>query len=143
MSLKLLFIAFSWLYLLCVRLCRPVQFSKFVNDNRVSLFTGLDYWNGLLDWTTGLTQTAIKYLLSVEQKLKRAHSACYFANVGSLAGRGVFPSVSTGQRLCAYLINPVIYDLGILSLLCMLQNKGWSLASALNKCPFRSLHRSL
>ena len=29
----------------------------------------LDYWNGLLDWTTGLTQTAIKYLLSVEQKL--------------------------------------------------------------------------
>jgi len=28
----------------------------------VSLFTGLDYWNGLLDWTTGLTQTAIKCL---------------------------------------------------------------------------------
>jgi len=25
----------------------------------------------------------------------------------------------------------------------MLQNKGWSLASALNKCPFRSLHQSL
>ena len=38
-------------------------------QSRVSLFTGLDYWNGLLDWTTGLTQTAIKYLLSVEQKL--------------------------------------------------------------------------
>ena len=38
-------------------------------SGRVSLFTGLDYWNGLLDWTTGLTQTAIKYLLSVEQKL--------------------------------------------------------------------------
>jgi len=27
------------------------------------------HWTGLLDWTTGLTQTAIKYLLSVEQKL--------------------------------------------------------------------------
>jgi len=30
----------------------------------MSLFTGLDYWNGLLEWTTGLTQIAIKYLLS-------------------------------------------------------------------------------
>ena len=24
------------------------------SNNRVSLFTGLDYWTGLLDWTTGL-----------------------------------------------------------------------------------------
>ena len=23
-----------------------------------SLFSGLDYWTGLLDWTTGLTETA-------------------------------------------------------------------------------------
>ena len=59
----------------------------------MSLFTGLDYCNGLLDWTTGLTQTAIK----CRTKTKRAHSACYFANIGSLAGRGVFPRVSRGR----------------------------------------------
>jgi len=28
-----------------------------------SLLTGLDYWTGLLDWTTGLTQNGTKCLL--------------------------------------------------------------------------------
>jgi len=74
--------------------------------DRVSLFTGLDYWNGLLDWTTGLTQTATyKVPFKCRTKAKCAHSACYFANVGSLAGQGVFPSVSRGQKSCAYLIS--------------------------------------
>jgi len=27
--------------------------------------TGLDYWTGLLDWTTGLTQNGIKCLLQL------------------------------------------------------------------------------
>jgi len=27
-----------------------------------SHFTGLDYWTGLLDWTTGLTQNGVKCL---------------------------------------------------------------------------------
>ena len=26
-----------------------------LGEARVSLFTGLDYWNGILDWTTGMT----------------------------------------------------------------------------------------
>jgi len=30
---------------------------------RESLFTGLDYWTGLLDWTAGLAQNGIKCLL--------------------------------------------------------------------------------
>jgi len=110
------------------------------------------HWTGLLEWTTGLDYwthpNCYKIPFKYRTKAKRAHSACYFDNVGSLASRGVFPSVSRGQRLCAYLIsfnnwlNPVIYDLGILSPFCMLQNKGWSLASVLNKCPFRSLHQA-
>ena len=29
---------------------------------RESLFTGLDYWTGLLDWTTGLAQNGVKCL---------------------------------------------------------------------------------
>ena len=28
------------------------------NEDRPSLFGGLDYWTGLLDWTTGLTENA-------------------------------------------------------------------------------------
>ena len=54
----------------------------------------------LLEWTTGFTQTAT---FKCRRKAERAHSACYFANVGSLAGQGVFPSVSRGQRSYAYL----------------------------------------
>jgi len=35
----------------------------------VGAVTGLDYWTGLLDWTTGLTQTAKYILFSAEQKV--------------------------------------------------------------------------
>jgi len=36
---------------------------------RVGTITGLDYWNGLLGWTIGLTQTAKYNSFSAEQKL--------------------------------------------------------------------------
>ena len=32
-----------------------LDFSDFRICGGVSLFTGLDYWNGILDWTTGMT----------------------------------------------------------------------------------------
>jgi len=35
----------------------------------VGTITGLDYWTGLLDWTTGLTQTAKYNSFSAKQKL--------------------------------------------------------------------------
>ena len=50
---------------------------------QVPLFSGQDYWNGLLDWTTGLTQTAIKSLFTVGQTCS---FILFFAYVGSLAG---------------------------------------------------------
>ena len=28
---------------------------KYISGKRLSLFTGLDYWTGILDWTTGLS----------------------------------------------------------------------------------------
>jgi len=56
-----------------------------------------------LDWTTGMDYYKIPF--KRRTKAKRAHSACYFANVGSLAGQGVFPIVSRGQRSCAYLVS--------------------------------------
>ena len=31
-----------------------VNFVKVHHENRVYPFTGLDYWTGILDWTTGL-----------------------------------------------------------------------------------------
>jgi len=55
----------------------------------VSLFTGLDYWTGLLD--------SPKLHFKYRKRAKHAHSARYFANDGSLASQAVFPSISRGQ----------------------------------------------
>jgi len=74
------------------------------------------FWGGtvhgvteLLEWTIGLNYwthpNCHKIPFKCRTKAKRAHSACYFANVDSLAGQGVFPSVSRGQRSRAYLIS--------------------------------------
>ena len=67
------------------------------------------HWTGLLEWTTGVDYRTHPHCYKIpfkcRTKAKRAHSACYFANIGSLAGRGVFPRVSRGQRSCAYLIS--------------------------------------
>jgi len=38
------------------------------------LFTGLDYWTGLPDCTTGLTQTALKCLSQCRAEAKHAYS---------------------------------------------------------------------
>ena len=66
-------------------------------------------WTGLQEWTTGLDYwthpNCYKTPFKCRTKAKRVHSACYFANVGSLSGRGVFPNISRGQRSCAYLIS--------------------------------------
>ena len=59
------------------------------------------HWTGLLEWTTGVDYwthpNCYKIPFKCRTKAKRAHSACYFANIGSLAGRGVFPRVSRGR----------------------------------------------
>ena len=56
--------------------------------------TGLDYWTGLLDWTTGLTQTAKYNSFSAERKLN-----FLISSVTSLTL--LFPGVSRG----AYIFN--------------------------------------
>ena len=67
------------------------------------------HWTGLAEWTTGMDYwthpNCYKIPFKCRTKAKRAHSACYFANVGSLASRGVISSISRGQRSRAYYIN--------------------------------------
>jgi len=64
---------------------------------------GYNHWTGLLDWTTGLTQTAKYTPFSAEHaEAKYTYSLSYFANT---APYSVFPGASRGRRSCAYLIS--------------------------------------
>ena len=50
-----------------------------------SLFTGLDYWTGLLDWTTGLTQNDVKSPFQCRREANHVYSAYLFAKFSPLA----------------------------------------------------------
>ena len=70
-----------------------------------SLFTGLEHWTGLLDWTTGLTQNGVKCFFQHFQCRREAnhvYSAYIFAKFAPLACWANFTGVSRGQRSCAY-----------------------------------------
>ena len=58
---------------------------------RVYLFTGLDHWTGLLDWTTGLTSDPKNYAYKLGSLL--APSLCQFVNYSAdgLSGKLVPP----------------------------------------------------
>jgi len=53
----------------CVRVWRGGGGLSHNTYTHVSLFTGLDYWTGLMDWTTGLSQTGINGFFTVGDKL--------------------------------------------------------------------------
>ena len=42
---------------------------SFVAINRLSIITGLDYWNRLLEWTTGLIFFALKIIFMASSKI--------------------------------------------------------------------------
>ena len=56
-----------------------------------------NHWSQLLDWITGLTQTAIKCLIQSSIEAKHIYSLSYFAKID----RSLVP-VSRGKRSCAY-----------------------------------------
>jgi len=53
------------------------------------------HWTGLLEWTTGMDYWTHPNCHKIPFKYLHIQPA----NVGSLAGRGVFPSISRGQGL--------------------------------------------
>jgi len=67
-----------------------------------------DYWTGLLDWTTGLTQNGVNTFSSLFQCRREAshvYSAYFLAKFAPLACSGNFTGVGRGQRSRAYLIS--------------------------------------
>ena len=77
--------------LLSLLLSVQVEAQAVLSPISVSISAGVSiHWTGLLEWTTGLDYwthpNCYKIPFKCRTKAKRAHSACYFANVGSLAG---------------------------------------------------------
>ena len=69
---------------------------------RVGTITGLDYWTGLLNWTTGLTQTAKYNSFSAEQK---SNVLIPSVNLLTLLPTALASFNSRGQRSHAYLMS--------------------------------------
>jgi len=68
-----------------------------INDSLGGTITGLDYWTGLLD--------SLKlqiHLVQCRTEAKPTYSLSYFANTVPYS---VFPTVSRGQRMHAFLIS--------------------------------------
>ena len=75
--------------------------------SRESLFTGLNYWTELLDWTTGPAQMPFPAFFSVGKKLIMSINLTSLLNL-PLACWANFAGVNRGQRSCLISFNEKI-----------------------------------